>query len=189
MELSDGSSNKTMGSEEEEGEGSVDHVETPAQLVEAPEYQELTSRSSSVENSVEEIVILEVENEDEGKKDLEAEKSSVNKRKRQDDDLSLSPVQRRQRNLEIRRKAIDKFEEEMINFVWDYLSANYGQKFPSVDSIYEYSVKTVKHKILQPEVNSYMCTRTVIEQGGSWREFEVNRAMEENVQRYLEELM
>ena len=119
MELSDGSSNKTMGSEEEEGEGSVDHVETPAQLVEAPEYQELTSRISSVENSVEieEIVILEVENEDEGEKDLEAEKSSVNKRKRQDDDLSLSPVKRRQRNLEIRRKAIDKFEEEMINFV------------------------------------------------------------------------
>ena len=184
--------------EQEEREGSVDHVETPAQLVEAQEHEELTSRSSSVENShsVEEIEILEVNIEDERRKDLETEKSSVNKRP--DDDtqqggwvgkggLALSPAKRRQRNLEMRRKAIDKFEEEMTNFVWDYLSENHAEKFPSPDSLYEYSVQTVQHKILQPEVSSYV--GSVIEKGGSWAEFGVNRAMEENVQRYLEKLL
>ena len=207
MELSDSSSNKAVGSgsgepEEEEREGSVDHLETPAQLVEAQEHEELTWRSSSVENShsVEEIEILEVNIEDERRKDLETEKSSVNKRP--DDDtqqgglvgkgdggggLALSPAKRRQRNLEMRRKAIDKFEEEMTNFVWDYLSANHAEKFPSADSIYEYSVQTVQHKILQPEVSSYV--GSVIEKGGSWAEFGVNRAMEENVQKYLEKLL
>ena len=74
----------------------------------------------------------------------------------------------------------------MTEFVWDYLRANYADKFRSLESIYEFSVNTVKQKILPPEVTSYS---QVIEQGGSWTGFEVNRAMEENVQRYLEEIM
>ena len=202
MELSSGSSNKTKGSQE--GEGPVDHVETRVQLMEAPELEKLTSRSGScsVENSVEEIEILEVKvkSGEEGREDHEAEKSSVNKRQHQQHDdlqqvgkdekedgvLNLSPVKRRKRNLDLRREAIDKFEEEMINFVWDYLSANYADKFSSAGSLYQYSAKTVREKILQPEVSSYS---KVIEQGGSWAEFQLNRAMKENVQRFVDEMM
>ena len=202
MELSFGSLNKTKGSQE--GEGPVDHVETRVQLMEAPELEKLTSRSGScsVENSVEEIEILEVKvkSGEEGREDHEAEKSSVNKRQHQQHDdlqqvgkdekedgvLNLSPVKRRKRNLEIRRKAVDKFEEEMILFVWDYLSANYADKFSSAGSLYQYSAKTVREKILQPEVSSYS---KVIEQGGSWAEFQLNRAMKENVQRFVDEMM
>ena len=102
------------------------------------------------------------------------------------EDGILSPVKRRLKNLDIRRKAIDKFEEEMIEFVWDYLLTNHAEKFPITESLFEYSVKTVKDKTIQPEVNSYS---KVIEQGGSWAEFEVNRDIRENVKRFLEEMV
>ena len=146
-----------------------------------------------MENSVEILEILKdkPEPEDEGRNDFEA----VTKRKFDSPQLggrdekesgSTSPVKRRRRNLENRQKAIEKVEEDMIDFVWYYLTANQAKKFPSNESLYDYSVQTVKHKILQPEVSSYS---RVIEQGGSWTEFQLNRAMEENVQRFLEEIM
>ena len=210
MDLRDSRSEE--GLEEEQGgsvEVEVDHVETPApaQLMEASEGEELTPGSGSVENSVEEVEVLEDKTEDEGRKDPEDEKSPT---KRQYDDLqqverdekksqikesleslkmeaeSPSPVKRRQRNLDIRREAIEKFEEEIIAFVWDYLSVNYAGKFLSAESIYEFSIKTVQDKILQPEVGSYS---KVIEKGGSWAEFKVNRAIEENVKKFLDKLM
>ena len=196
--LSENSQDKTKRSQE--GEGPVDHGETLLQLMEAPEFKKLTSASGScsVENSVEEI---EVKSDGEGREDHEAEKSSINKRQHQQHDdlqqvereekgggvLNLSPVKRRKRNLESRRIAIDNFEEEMTIFVWDYLSANYGEKFPSAESLYEFSVKTVREKILQPEVSSYYSK--VIEHGGSWTQFQLNPARQENVQRFLEEMM
>ena len=199
--LSENSQDKTKRSQEGEGPVGVDHGETLVQLMEAPEFKKLTSASGScsVENSVEEI---EVKSDGEGREDHEAEKSSINKRQHQQhDDLqqveerggkeggvhNLSWVKRRKRNLESRRKAIDNFEEEMTIFVWDYLSANYGEKFPSAESLYEFSVKTVREKILQPEVSSYYSK--VIEHGGSWTQFQLNPARQENVQRFLEEMM
>ena len=97
-----------------------------------------------------------------------------------------SPVKRRRINLDIRRKSIEKFEEEMIVVVWDYLSANHAGKFSSIESLYDFSIKTVKDKIIQPEVGSYS---KVIEEGGSWAEFKVNRAVEENVKKFLEKMM
>ena len=201
MELSDSSSNK--GSEvepEDDGAESVDDVKSPAAalLMESSESEDRTpaSRSGSVENSVEIIGVSEDKTGYEGRNDLEDEKGSVNKLKRQMDNPqeagidedngeshSHSPAKRRRRNLEIRREAVEKFEEEMKVFVWDYLSANHAEKFPSTESLYDHSVK---HKILPAEVNSYS---RVIEQGGSWKEFKINRAMEENVKRFLEEMM
>ena len=190
MDLRD-SRSKEMFEEEQEGSVEVeeDHggeTPVPAQLMEASEGEELTSGSGSVENSVEEVEILEDKTEDEGRKEPEDEKNST---KRQYDDLqseSTSPVKRRRINLEIRRKAIEKFEEEMIVFVWDYLSANHAGKFANTESLHEFSIKTVKDKIIQPEVGNYS---NVIEEGGSWTGFEVNRAVEENVKRFLDKLM
>ena len=186
-----------------EGDGGsvdVDHVETPSKLLEAPkvESEKLSPAaasggsggSGSAENSVDvaddEILLLEDKTNDEEIEDPDCEKSSGTKRKYDEETGLLSPVKRRQRNIEIRKDAIEKFEDETTEFVWDYLSANYAEKFPSAGSIYEFSVRTVKQKILPPEVNSYS---KVIEQGGSWADFQLNRAMKENVQRYLEELM
>ena len=192
MDPRDGPSKEVL---EEEQEGSVevevDHVETPAQ--------------GSVENSVEEVEVLEDKTEDEGKKETEANKSST---KSQYDDLqqverdeeksqskesleklkleTTSPAKRRRVNLNIRREAIEKFEEEMIAFVWDYLTVNHAGKFSSADSLYKFSIKTVKDKIIQPEVGSYS---NVIEEGGSWTKFEVNRAVEENVKKFLDKMM
>ena len=86
----------------------------------------------------------------------------------------------------MRRKAIEKFEVEVTDFVSDFLSANYAEKFPSSESLYEYSIQIVKDKILQPEITSYS---KVIEQGGSWMEFRMNRDIEENVKMYLDQKM
>ena len=179
MDLRD-SRSKEMFEEEQEGSVEVeeDHggeTPVPAELMEASEC-----------GSVEEVEILEDKTEDEGRKEPEDEKNST---KRQYDDLqseSTSPVKRRRINLEIRRKAIEKFEEEMIVFVWDYLSANHAGKFANTESLHEFSIKTVKDKIIQPEVGNYS---NVIEEGGSWTGFEVNRAVEENVKRFLDKLM
>ena len=131
------------------------------------------------------------------RKDDEAGKSSATKRQLDDyqpveivgdprNRVVDSPVKRRLRNIDIRRKVIDQFEEEMIDFVWDHLSANHAEKFSSSEAIFEYSVKIVKEKILHSEVSSYS---KVIEQGGSWAEFEVNRDIKENVKRFLEEMV
>ena len=152
-------------SEEEDGDdGSVEvvHVENSAsaQLKEASGSEELSMVISSGS----------------------AEKSSV----KYDDLQQDSPVKRRLRNLDMRRKAIEKFEVEATDFVRDFLSANYAEKFPSSESLYEYSIQIVKDKILQPEITSYS---KVIEQGGSWMEFRMNRAIEENVKMYLVQKM
>ena len=179
MDLRDSRSKEVF---EEEQEGSVEVEEdhggetpVPAQLMEASEGEELTRGRGTVENSVGEVEILEDKTEDEGRKEPEDEKNST---KRQYDDLqqvemdekkpptkesleslrmeaeSTSPVKRRRINLEIRRKAIEKFEEEMIVFVWDYLSANYAGKFANTESLHEFSIKTVRNKIIQPEVGN-----------------------------------
>ena len=110
------------------------------------------------------------------------EKSSV----KYDDLQQDSPVKRRLRNLDMRRKAIEMFEVEVTDFVRDFLRAKYAEKFPSSESLYEYSIQIVKDKILQPEITSYS---KVIEQGGSWMEFKMNRAIEENVKMYLVQKM
>ena len=86
----------------------------------------------------------------------------------------------------MRRKAIEKFEVEVTDFVSDFLRANYAEKFLSSESLYEYSIQIVKDKILQPEITSYS---KVIEQGGSWMEFRMNRDIEENVKMYLDQKM
>ena len=83
----------------------------------------------------------------------------------------------------MRRKAIEKFEVEVTDFVRDFLRAKYAEKFPSSESLYEYSIKD---KILQPEITSYS---KVIEQGGSWMEFRMNRDIEEKVKMYLDQKM
>ena len=85
-----------------------------------------------------------------------------------------------------RRKAIEKFEVEVTDFVRNFLRAKYAEKFPSSESLYEYSIQIVKDKILQPEITSYS---KVIEQGGSWMEFRLNRDIEENVKMYLVQKM
>ena len=152
-------------SEEEDGDdGSVEvvHVETSAsaELKEASGSEELSMVMSSGS----------------------AEKSSV----KYDDLQQDSPVKRRLRNLDMRRKVIEKFEVEVTDFVRDFLRAKYAEKFPSSESLYEYSIQIVKDKILQPEITSYS---KVIEQGGSWMEFRMNRAIEENVKMYLVQKM
>ena len=131
------------------------------------------------------------------RKDDEAGKSSATKRQLDDyqpveivgdprNRVVDSPVKRRLRNIDIRRKAIDQFEEEMIDFVWDHLSANHAVKFSSSEAIFEYSGKIVKEKILYPEISSYS---KVIEQGGSWTDFKVNKAREKKVKKFLEEMV
>ena len=131
------------------------------------------------------------------RKDDEAGKSSATKRQLDDyqpveivgnprNRVVDSPVKRRLRNIDIRRKAIDQFEEEMIDFVWDHLSANHAEKFSNSDAIFEYSGKIVKEKILHPEISSYS---KVIEVGGSWTDFKVNKAREKKVKKFLEEIV
>ena len=172
MELHDNTSKK--GSVEEDG-GSVDvaHVKTPSKLLEAPEMESEklspvaapggSSGSSSAEKSADvaddEILLLEDKTNDEEIEDPDSEKSSGTKRKYDEETGLLSPVKRRKRNIEIRKDAIEKFEDETTEFVWDYLSANYAEKFPSAGSIYEFSVRNRRSSRLRSTATARSSSR------------------------------
>merc|ERR1711997_142394 len=90
------------------------------------------------------------------------------------------------RTQEIKKKAIMKYEEEMIKVVSVYLRT-YRDKFSDNKALNNYAADIVKTRILPQEISQY--SKTMEKTKKSWADFHVTEASKKNVQKYLEAKM
>merc|ERR1719225_920470 len=74
---------------------------------------------------------------------------------------------------EVEKKAILKYEEEMIKVVSVYLRT-YRDKFPDNEALNKYAVDIVQNKIMPQETNQF--SKTMEKTKKSWTDFHVTEA-------------
>lgn len=85
--------------------------------------------------------------------------------------------------LEDRKAAVDKYREEMIRFVMDYLGIEFRNNFRDEAELEMFADKTVREKVLEQEVNVFG------KRGKAWSQFRVTNNTKESVKKYLTKKM
>lgn len=98
-----------------------------------------------------------------------------------------SEMTRSQRNLQLRKAAIEIFKEALLQFTMEYLKT-YNAKFASEEEMKEVSKKAVEKKILDHEVGSFN-KKLMKGQAQSWSDFKLTEATKDSVRKYLVQKM